>query len=97
LFKITIPSRTQAYFFIGKPVVMAVAGDASELVDVASAGVCCIPEDPDDLANSIKKLVALPRSELDLIGKNASTFYQQELSLSKGVSGFIQVFQKVVK
>lgn len=35
---ITIPSRTQAYLAVGKPIVMGVDGDAAKLIEDAQAG-----------------------------------------------------------
>ena len=35
LFRITIPSKTQAYLAAGKPILMGVRGDAADLVDTS--------------------------------------------------------------
>lgn len=40
LFSITIPSKTQAYFHAGKPILMGVEGDAAYLVQEAKGGFC---------------------------------------------------------
>jgi colanic acid biosynthesis glycosyl transferase WcaI len=40
LFEITIPSKTQAYMAVGKPLIMGVHGDAKNLVLMADCGVC---------------------------------------------------------
>lgn len=40
LFEITIPSKTQAYLAMGKPVLMGVSGDAADLVKRSGAGIC---------------------------------------------------------
>ena len=56
LFRITVPSKTQAYLAAGRPVLMAVAGDAADLVTRADAGVTCPPDDPISLAAAVKFL-----------------------------------------
>ena len=49
LFAITIPSKTQAYLAVGKPILMGVRGDAAALVEAAGAGVAFEPEKADAL------------------------------------------------
>jgi len=44
LFEITIPGKTQAYMAVGKPIIMGVNGDASNLVLRADCGICFEPE-----------------------------------------------------
>jgi colanic acid biosynthesis glycosyl transferase WcaI len=39
LFAITIPSKTQAYMAMGRPILMAVESDAADLVNRAHAGL----------------------------------------------------------
>ncbi len=38
LFRITIPSKTQTYLYMGKPIIMAMPGDAADLVDRLALG-----------------------------------------------------------
>lgn len=95
LFEITIPSKTQAYMAIGKPVLMAVAGDAAELVQKAECGCIAISEDATSLQQAILKAYHLPASERLQMGINAQNFYKQELSLDSGVKQFVSIFEKV--
>ncbi|WP_411687852.1 glycosyltransferase family 4 protein [Acinetobacter indicus] len=95
LFEITVPSKTQAYMAIGKPVLMAVAGDAAELVQKAECGGIAISEDEASLEHAILKIYYLPIRERLQMGINAQTFYKQELSLESGVKQFVSIFEKV--
>ena len=95
LFEITIPSRTQAYLYVGKPIIMGVEGDAKLLIEKSLSGYCCGSDNPESLANTINKLSILPVSELDALSKNAKEFYNNELSLKVGASKFITLFEKV--
>jgi glycosyltransferase involved in cell wall biosynthesis len=97
LFEITIPSKTQAYMQAGKPILMAVKGDAQVLVEKAKAGVVCAPENPAAMAEAALALAALPSEELVQLGQNGKTFYQCHLSLEKGTSNFLKVFNSVAK
>ncbi|WP_318514000.1 glycosyltransferase family 4 protein [Photobacterium leiognathi] len=95
LFRITIPSRTQANLAMGKPIVMGVSGDAAELVQESGAGVICTPNDPSELAEAISGLVSLSNEERLLMGKKAKEFYYKNLSLENGVQKFIKIFEEV--
>ncbi|SFP18428.1 glycosyltransferase family 4 protein [Enterovibrio norvegicus] len=95
LFRITIPSRTQANLAMGKPVIMGVKGDAADLVMKAGAGIVCEPGNSEELANAIQQMVSMSASERAEMGENARAFYYEELSLKHGVQRFIEVFEEV--
>jgi colanic acid biosynthesis glycosyl transferase WcaI len=96
LFAITIPSKTQAYLATGKPILMAVRGDAADLVLRAEAGVAVTPENVASIADGVLHVARLPSAERARMGKNAAEFYKRELSLHTGVERFIEVFNKVL-
>ena len=95
LFEITIPSKTQAYLAQGKPLIMAVGGNASDLVISARAGLSIEPESPEKLAEAAIALFRLSQDELEKIGNNGLSFYKKELSLDIGVEKFLEVFKLV--
>lgn len=95
LFSITIPSRTQAYLAVGKPIVMGVDGDAAQLIKDAKAGVCCKANSAESLATAIHQLSALSGEERNQMALNACDFYYKHLSLIRGVRKFIAVFEEV--
>jgi len=90
LFRITIPSKTQAYLFIGKPVIMAMHGDAADLVHEAGAGVTCEPGDPEDMMNAINTLRNMAEAERLSMGEAGYRFYMDRLSFNRGVNQFEQ-------
>jgi colanic acid biosynthesis glycosyl transferase WcaI len=93
LFRITIPSKTQAYFAAGRPILMAVGGDAADLVTRADAGMVCPPENPAALATAVRNLRKMGRTQLEAMGANGKMFYDRQLSLRVGVQKFEQVFR----
>ena len=95
LFRITIPSKTQAYMAAGRPILMGVRGDAAALIEKAGAGLTCTPEDPQDIANVVERFYNMPHEDLDLMGYNGKKFYKQELSLRIGVRRFEEIFRSV--
>jgi len=88
LFRITIPSKTQAYMATGKPILMAVRGDSAALLENAGAGLVCEPEDPVALAAAVTSLASAPAEQLRAMGESGRRFYHDELSLETGVSHF---------
>ena len=96
LFTITIPSKTQAYLAAGRPVLMAVRGDAATLVRDAGAGICLNPEDPEALASAVCELANLTPDSLMAMGARGRAYYDAHLSLGAGVDRFERVFRDVV-
>lgn len=93
LFSITVPSKTQAYLAVGKPIIMGVGGDAADLVRRAGAGVVCRPENPQSIVEAVQKLYAMPSAELESMGQNGRAFYQRELSIRVGARRFADLLE----
>jgi glycosyltransferase involved in cell wall biosynthesis len=88
LFRITIPSKTQAYLAAGKPILMAVCGDAADLITSSGAGATCQPGDPSSIAAAAKELAEAGGIRLVEMGRNGKAFYCRELSVAVGVDRF---------
>ncbi len=69
LFRITIPSKTIAYLACGRPVLMAVEGDAADLIRATAAGVTCGAGSGKELAGAVRRLRAMPRTALEDMGR----------------------------
>lgn len=80
LFSITIPSKTQAYLAAGRPIVMAVDGDAADLVERAQAGIRCRPEDPAAIASAVTTLHSMSASDRRDMGRRGRRFYEEKLA-----------------
>jgi glycosyltransferase involved in cell wall biosynthesis len=97
LFAITIPSKTQAYLAVGKPVLMGVRGDAADLVTQAQAGMSVTPENDEEIAEAVLRLAALTAGERERMAQNAVAFYREHLSLKIGSRKFADLFQHLLK
>lgn len=93
LFAITIPSKTQAYMAIGKPLLMAVRGDAAEIVERAACGVTAVPESARSLVDAAVRLAGMSAEERVEMGRRSRSFYEKELSLTEGVERFAVHFR----
>ena len=97
LFAITIPSKTQAYMLTGKPMIMAVRGDAAELVERAGCGVVATPENARSLAEAVVRLTTLSSEERAAMGERGRSFYEAELALAAGTERFAGHFRALAQ
>lgn len=72
----TVPSKVQAYFAAGKPVIASLDGEGARIVNAAGAGLTCPAEDSAALADAIKRLRDMPQETRNRMGENATQFYQ---------------------
>jgi lipopolysaccharide/colanic/teichoic acid biosynthesis glycosyltransferase len=94
LFRVTIPSKTQAYLAAGRPILMAVAGDAAELLERSGAGLVCEPENPASIAEGVRLLFEAGQSRLRAMGQAGRDFYERELTLETAVDKFDLIFRQ---
>ncbi len=96
LFRITIPSKIQAYMYVGKPILAAVSGDAADLVEQAGAGLACPSEKPERLAECVLRFAEMSAQERMQMGQRGREFYQKYLSMEAGVERFERLFAEAV-
>jgi glycosyltransferase involved in cell wall biosynthesis len=65
---VSIPSKTFAYMSTGKPVIMAVRGDAAEFVTANGFGVAIEPANPSALAGAVLDMKRRPAEERERLG-----------------------------
>ena len=76
LFRGAVPSKTYEAMAAARPIVLAAAGEAADLVSRADCGVVVPPEDPEALAGAIRELAAAPERARRL-GENGRAFVRQ--------------------
>ncbi len=86
LFAMPIPSKTQAYMYTGRPIVMAVRGDAADLVARSGCGICCSPGDSASITDAFAQLAALAPAERASMGASGAAYYRSHLSMQSGVA-----------
>lgn len=97
LFRITIPSKTQAYLYMGKPLIMAMLGDAAELVRQAGAGVICEPGNPRAMTDAVRTLHTLNKDKRREMGQAGRRYYMEHLSFAHGVKKFENLMMSVIE
>jgi glycosyltransferase involved in cell wall biosynthesis len=97
LFSITIPSKTQAYMAAGKPILMAVDGDAADLVRDARCGVVSESDNPEALADAVQAMIDVSAQGQKEMAENGLAFYKAQLSLHVGAKRFGEHFKRLSK
>ena len=93
LFRITVPSKTQAYLAYGRPVVAGVAGEAAELLQRSGGATVVAPCDATALAGAIAHMADLSREEREKMGAAGRRFYIDNLSFASGMAATISVIE----
>lgn len=97
LFSITIPSKTQSYMRAGKPIIMAVEGDAAALVEKSGCGLFAEPENPSDIAEKMIMISKYSIEDLNMLGLNAKKFYEANLSIEVGMNKFESIISNLLR
>lgn len=74
VFRRTIPSKTVAYMASARPIIMAMEGDAADLIRSAGAGLTCPSQNPKALAEAVRELRRMSpeaRSAMGQAGREA--------------------------
>ena len=80
----------------GKPVLVAVKGEARDIVISAGAGLAAEPGDLDSIAATMIEMARLPRAQLDRMGRNAAEAYAERFSFSTTMERIAATIGKVV-
>jgi glycosyltransferase involved in cell wall biosynthesis len=73
-----VPSKLIDCMAAGRPVILSAAGEAVRLLERAGAGVVVAPEDPDALADAVRRLAAHPE-EARAMGERGRSFAGKRL------------------
>ncbi len=93
LFRITIPSKTQFYLAMSRPIVAAVAGEAAEILTRSGAGLVAPPGDAVALAAAIEALADTPRARREAMGRAGEAYYRDHLAFERGVDRTLRVLE----
>ena len=80
IFSMTIPSKIQAYLCSGIPMIGMLNGEGAELIKDNNAGFFSSSGDSVGLAEIIKKISAMSKEELNVIGKNGKILSKNEFN-----------------
>lgn len=76
IFALTIPSKIQSYLACGKPVIAALDGEGSNVVNSAGAGFACPAENPGAFAQAVLNMYHSSIQEREEMGKRGRAYYE---------------------
>jgi len=94
IFSYTIPSKVQAYLAAGRPIIAALDGEGSRIIEEACAGLTCPAEDIDNLTDNIKQLYNMTQGERDNMGISARKYYLEHFEMKQQCKNLISIFEK---
>lgn len=97
VFAITVPSKTQAYMAMGKPILMAVAGESAEIIQKAGAGMIARPCTPESIADTALQMARSTPEQLEVFGAAAENYYRENMSQKNGVEHVSRILGLVTK
>ena len=80
IFRLTIPSKVQAYLAAGRPILACLNGEGANLVVTSGAGLAVPAEDAKALAEAVLRLYRMSSHELEVMGAKGRLYYAQHFS-----------------
>lgn len=82
IFALTIPSKVQSYLACGKPIIAALDGEGSRVIEEAQAGLTSLAENSKLLAENVKAMYNMPESERLHLGRQARKYFESHFERS---------------
>ena len=86
IFRLTVPSKIQAYLAAGRPILACLNGEGAKLVARAGAGLTVPAGDGPALAEAVLRLYRMSGQERDAMGANGGRYYAAHFSHDKLVA-----------
>ena len=87
ILRLTVPAKLQSAMKAARPVLAFMNGAGADVVSECGCGVTAKAEDPDSLADAIKKLISMPKEAREQMGKNGLEYcnrnYNRETLLNQ--------------
>lgn len=84
--KATIPARLQSYMAAGKPVIAMIDEGARDLIEKADCGYCVPAGESKSLADLIRNVVKMDKSELKVKGENGRHYFEEHFTKEQCIS-----------
>lgn len=95
LFAITVPSKTQFYMAMGRPILAGVRGEAAEMVTRCGAGLAVAPEDIVAMAAAMVRMARLAPADTARMGRCARQAYDADFSYASAMSATAGCLERV--
>jgi len=96
VFKTVIPTKMLEFMSTARPVILAVEGQARQILEEAEAGLAIEPENETALAEAIGRLVEKPKLRRTM-GQKGRDYIVRHLSREETAKKYIEILEAVVK
>lgn len=96
IFAYTIPSKIQAYFAAGRPIIAAIDGEGGRVIIEAGAGFVSAAEDAVSLAKNIEKLYYTTELEQVKMGQAGRTYFLEHFEMVTQSHRLIKILEEMV-
>lgn len=96
LFRHTMPSKVQAALATGLPSIVAIRGDAADVVSTAGAGIPATPGDSSSIAHALSRAQDMGADALRVMGVAARNLYEREMSSESGSTSLSRILETVI-
>ena len=97
IFRVTIPSKVQAYLAAGRPVIACLNGIGAEIIEEAGAGLTVPAEDASSLAQAVMALYTMPEQKRLEMGSRGRSYYEQHFANEKLVGVLIEQLNQTIR
>jgi glycosyltransferase involved in cell wall biosynthesis len=94
---VSIPSKTFAYMASGRPVLMAVRGEAERFINAGKFGVAVPPSDPASLAKAVREMYHASPQQRDEMARTAETLYRTKYCSEVQVARVARLLEEVAQ
>ena len=95
IFKTVIPTKMLEFMSCARPVILAVEGQARQIVDAASAGIVIEPENSETLAKAIQQLAA-DRELGQTFGQKGREYIVRNFSRARKAEEYLEVLRQML-
>ncbi len=88
---LTVPSKMQAYFAAGRPVVAALRGEGARVLRDAGAGLACVPEDPAALADTMMALYEMSEADRLRLGAAGRSYFNEHFEMDRQAARLVEI------
>lgn len=76
IFALTIPAKVQSYLACSRPIIAALDGEGSRVVEEAGAGLTCPAEDPESLAKTVLKVSNMSADDREKMALRGRVYFE---------------------
>jgi len=83
IFSKTVPAKLQSYMALQKPIIGVLRGDGAEIIKDSNCGFVVENYNYNNLTKMIQKMSKMSEEELENLGKNGRSYYDNHFSIEK--------------